>query len=62
MMFTDLSMLIEMDKKSDVNLIKNYKIIKIKKNKNNNNNYNKNCINKNKEHFNNDMWYIFASE
>ena len=60
MMFTDLSMLIEMDKKSNVNSNKNYKIIKIKKK--NNNNYNKNCINKNKEHFNNDMWYIFASE
>lgn len=58
MMFTDLSMLIEMDKKSNVNSNKNYKIIKIKKK----NNYNKNCINKNKEHFNNDMWYIFASE
>lgn len=57
-MFTDLSMLIEMDKKSNVNSNKNYKIIKIKKK----NNYNKNCINKNKEHFNNDMWYIFASE
>ena len=63
MMFTDLSMLIEMDKKSKTNLNKNYKIIKItKNNNNNNNNNNKNCINKNKEHFNNDMWYIFASE
>lgn len=60
MMFPDLSMLIEMDKKSNTNLKKNYVIdtVKIKKNIY----INKNFIKINKEYTNNDMWYIFASE